>query len=170
MPSVSSFAVPAASSRPARWPGRSVMGSGLPMPSRRTFVSALQASTHCMSAALRHPGCACSHSPLEGTGSPSQPLVAQVFNLCVLSVRIERTASTLSTDSWSLVNHSMEAAGSVRGWRASAILPLASQLVPTPPPALAHTARRATARPDGRRSLPGCTGHESGASVKPLSV
>ena len=25
-----------------------------------------------MSAALRHPGCACSHSPLEGMGSPSQ--------------------------------------------------------------------------------------------------
>jgi len=41
------------------------------MPSRRTFVSALQASTLCVSAALRHPGCACSHSPLEGTGSPS---------------------------------------------------------------------------------------------------
>jgi hypothetical protein len=46
-------------------------GSGLPTPSRRTFVSALQASTLCMSAALRHPGCACSHSPLEGMGSPS---------------------------------------------------------------------------------------------------
>jgi hypothetical protein len=55
-------------------------GSGLPTPSRWTFVSALQASTHCMSAALRRApirrrrigrGCACSHSPLEGMGSPS---------------------------------------------------------------------------------------------------
>ena len=55
-------------------------GSGLPMPSRRTFVSALRASTLCMSAALRRApirrrrigrGCACSHSPLEGMGSPS---------------------------------------------------------------------------------------------------
>ena len=46
-------------------------GSGLPTPSRWTFISALQASTHCMSAALRHPGSACSHSPLEGMGSPS---------------------------------------------------------------------------------------------------
>jgi hypothetical protein len=56
------------------------VGSGLPTPSRWTFVSALQASTHCMSAALRRApirrrrigrGCACSHSPLEGMGSPS---------------------------------------------------------------------------------------------------
>ena len=45
--------------------------SGLPMPSRWTFVSALPASTLCVSAALRHPGYACSHSPLEGTGSPA---------------------------------------------------------------------------------------------------
>jgi len=58
------------------------------MPSRWTFVSALQASTLCMSAALRHPGCACFHSPLEGTGSPSRPLVAQVFNLCADPARI----------------------------------------------------------------------------------
>jgi len=48
-----------------------VRRSGLPMPSRWTFVSALQASTLCMSAALRHPGYACSHSLLKGTGSPS---------------------------------------------------------------------------------------------------
>jgi hypothetical protein len=41
------------------------------VPSRWTFASALPASAHCVSAALRHPGSACSHSPLEGTGSPS---------------------------------------------------------------------------------------------------
>jgi hypothetical protein len=44
----------------------------LPVSSRRTFTSAFRASAHCMSAALRHPGCACSHSPLEDTGNPSR--------------------------------------------------------------------------------------------------
>jgi len=42
------------------------------MPSRYTFASALQASALCVSAALRHPGSACSHSPLESMGNPSQ--------------------------------------------------------------------------------------------------
>jgi hypothetical protein len=42
----------------------------LPVPSRRTFASAVVASAHCMSASLRHRGFARSHSPLEGTGSP----------------------------------------------------------------------------------------------------
>ncbi len=41
------------------------------MPSRWTFASALQASALCMPASLRHPGCARSHGPLEGTGTPS---------------------------------------------------------------------------------------------------
>ena len=49
--------------------------SGLPTPSRRTFASALPASALCMSASLRHPGCARSHSPLEGMGSPSPRLL-----------------------------------------------------------------------------------------------
>jgi hypothetical protein len=55
-------------------------GSELPTTSRWTFVSALVASTLCMFATLRRApirrrrigrGCACSHSPLEGMGSPS---------------------------------------------------------------------------------------------------
>jgi len=50
-----------------------VRRSGLPVPLRRTFVSALPASTHCMSAALRHRGFACSHSPAPGHGQPRAP-------------------------------------------------------------------------------------------------
>jgi hypothetical protein len=46
---------------------------GLPVPRRRTFASAIPAAAHCMSAALRHPASACSHSPaLRATGNPSQ--------------------------------------------------------------------------------------------------
>jgi len=40
---------------------------------RRTFTSAFRASAHCMSAALRHPACACSHSPALGHGQPRAP-------------------------------------------------------------------------------------------------
>ena len=68
-------------------------GEGLPTPSRRTFVSALLASTLCMSAALRHRGFACSHSPFEGidrvarrggidSQSHAAERFAQVENLC----------------------------------------------------------------------------------------
>ena len=45
--------------------------SGSPGSSRWTFASAFRASVHCTSAALRHPGCACFHSSLEGSGEPS---------------------------------------------------------------------------------------------------
>jgi len=50
---------------------------------RQTFTSALQASVHCVSAALRHPGFACSHSPAPGHGQPRAPVPKwpQVFNL-----------------------------------------------------------------------------------------
>ena len=41
------------------------------MPPRLTFTSAIVASVHCPSAALRHPGFACFQSTLEGTGTPS---------------------------------------------------------------------------------------------------
>jgi|688.fasta_scaffold158083_3 hypothetical protein len=41
------------------------------MPSRWTFATGILPFAHCVSAALRHPGFACSHSPLEGTGNPS---------------------------------------------------------------------------------------------------
>jgi len=37
---------------------------------RRTFASAFRADALCMSAALRHPACACSHSPVSGHGQP----------------------------------------------------------------------------------------------------
>ena len=37
---------------------------------RRTFADAIVASALCMSAALRHPACACSHSPALGHGQP----------------------------------------------------------------------------------------------------
>ena len=50
---------------------REASRSGQPVPSRLTFASAVQASAHCMSAALCHPGFACGHSTLEGTGCPS---------------------------------------------------------------------------------------------------
>jgi hypothetical protein len=46
------------------------VGSGLPVPRRRTFADAIVASAHCMSAALRHPGFACFHSPALGHGQP----------------------------------------------------------------------------------------------------
>ena len=50
---------------------REASRSWLPLPSRWTFTSAIQAAVHCTSAALRHPGFACFRSSLEDTGSPS---------------------------------------------------------------------------------------------------
>jgi len=50
-----------------------VRRSGLPVPLRRTFASGILPSAHCMSAALRHPGSACSHSPAPGHGQPRAP-------------------------------------------------------------------------------------------------
>ena len=43
---------------------------GAQAPERRTFASALQASALCTSAALRHPGFACSHSPTLRAWAP----------------------------------------------------------------------------------------------------
>ena len=43
---------------------------GAQAPERRTFALALQASVLCMSAALRHPGFACSHSPTLRAWAP----------------------------------------------------------------------------------------------------
>jgi hypothetical protein len=37
---------------------------------RRTFASGILPDALCVSAALRHPGCACSHSPAPGHGQP----------------------------------------------------------------------------------------------------
>ena len=45
--------------------------SGVPLPTRWTFPSAIVASAHCLSAALRHPGFACFQSSLVGRGTPS---------------------------------------------------------------------------------------------------
>ena len=68
---VSSFVNRARPSRPAVRPRAAlVRGSGLPMPHRRTFASGIVPAAHCMSAALRHPGYACSHSPAPGHGQP----------------------------------------------------------------------------------------------------
>jgi len=49
---------------------REASRSGVPVPTRWTFTSAIQASVHCLSAALRPPGCACFQSSLVGTGTP----------------------------------------------------------------------------------------------------
>ena len=45
--------------------------SGVSLPTRWTFPSAIVASAHCLSAALRHPGFACFQSSLAGRGTPS---------------------------------------------------------------------------------------------------
>gem|GEM_PF-2859966 len=45
--------------------------SGMPVPTRWTFTSAVLAAVHCPSAALRPPGFACFRSPLVGTGIPA---------------------------------------------------------------------------------------------------
>ena len=44
--------------------------SGVPLPARWTFASALLASDHCLDAALRPPGFACFQSSLVGRGTP----------------------------------------------------------------------------------------------------
>jgi len=45
-------------------------GSGLPMPRRRTFASAILACAHSMLTTLRHPACACQQRRLSGHGQP----------------------------------------------------------------------------------------------------
>jgi len=47
-------------------------GLGAAEPRRRTFAAGILPFAHCVSAALRPPGFACSHSPPAGLGSPSQ--------------------------------------------------------------------------------------------------
>ena len=49
---------------------RAQPGTGLPMPSRRTFAAGILPFALCMSASLRHPGCARFHSPREGHRQP----------------------------------------------------------------------------------------------------
>ena len=50
-------------------------GSGLPMPRRRTFTAAFQASVHSMLTSLRHPWLRLSaHAGSRGMGSPEPPL------------------------------------------------------------------------------------------------
>ena len=44
--------------------------SGVPLPARWTFASALVASAHCLDAALRPPGFACVQSSLADRGTP----------------------------------------------------------------------------------------------------
>jgi hypothetical protein len=75
---VSSFVNRARPSRPAVRPRAAlVRGSGLPVPHRRTFASGIVPAAHCMSAALRHPGYACSHSPAPGHGQPLADFVPE---------------------------------------------------------------------------------------------
>jgi hypothetical protein len=50
---------------------RAAIRSGVPLPTRWTFASALLASAHGLFAALRPPGFACFQSPLIGRGTPS---------------------------------------------------------------------------------------------------
>ena len=45
-------------------------GSGLPMPSSRTFAAAIQAFAHSKETVLRHPGCARFPTPLDWHGQP----------------------------------------------------------------------------------------------------
>ena len=53
-------------------------GPGLPTPRRRTFADALVASAHSMPTALRHPGCACRHTPaLRARAAPGLPCVCR---------------------------------------------------------------------------------------------
>ena len=52
----------------------SVTRRGCPCPVRRTFADAFLASAHSMPTALRHPGCACRHTPaLRARATPPPP-------------------------------------------------------------------------------------------------
>jgi hypothetical protein len=53
-------------------------GSGLPMPRRRTFATAILACAHSMLTALRHPACAGQQRRLSGHG---QPLTDSAFSI-----------------------------------------------------------------------------------------
>jgi len=72
-------------------------GSGPPVPPRWTLASGIPPSARCVSAALRHPACACSPSPLEDTGNPEPgflPLGARVFNPCLRAARVSNPRLT----------------------------------------------------------------------------
>ena len=51
-------------------PGRRRVGSGLPVPHRRTFAADILSFAHCTPAALRHPACAGRRARLVGHGQP----------------------------------------------------------------------------------------------------